>query len=147
MPTRFVTRAFCLRLVELTMNYSKNICHPAPAVIGKAISMFSENNQVTKTPECIPAISMTGTAPAFYRISVTPALLQAIEDGYHPSEETVALRFVPRVPIQENYLHGMLSLDNRRIILQSLEAFNALIAHVGPLVSHLIAISQISPPR
>jgi len=87
---------------------------------------------------------MTGTAPAFYRISVTPALLQAIEDGYHPSEETVALRFIPRVPIQENYLHGML---NRRIILQSLEAFNALIAHVGPLVSHLIAISQISSPR
>jgi len=114
------------------MNYLKNICHPTPAVIGKAISMFSQNNQVTKTSQCIPAISMTGTGPAFYRIPVTPALLQAIEDGYYPSEETVALCFVPRVPIQENYLHGMLSLDNRRIILQSLEAFKALIARVGP---------------
>ena len=114
------------------MNYFKDICNPTPTIIGKAISMFRENNQVTKTPECIPAISMMGSAPAFYRIPVTPALLQAIEGGYYPSEETVALRFVPRIPSQESYLDGMLSLDNRRIILQSLEAFKALIARVCP---------------
>ena len=125
MPTMFVTRTFCPQLVELMMNDLKDICYPTPTVIGKAISMFSENNPVTKTHECIPAISMMGTVPAFYLIPVTPRWIQ-----YYPSEETVALRFVPRVPIQENYPDGMLSFGNRRIILQSLEAFKALIAHV-----------------
>jgi len=127
------------------MNYLKELYgDPTPTVIGKAISMFSENNQVTKTPECIPAISMTGTAPAFYRIPVTPALLQAIEEGYYPTEETVALRFVPRIPVQESYHDGMLSLDNRRIIFQSLEAFRAIIACVRPLIFLVMPVSQIS---
>jgi len=131
------------------MNYLKDICDPSPTVIGKAISMFSVNNPATKTPECIPAISMMGTAPAFYRIPVTPALFQAIEGGYYPSEETVVLRFVPRVPSQESYLDGMLSLDNRRIILQSLEAFKALITRVCPLFSpsspDLIFLPHMNP--
>ena len=87
---------------------------------------------------------MTGTAPAFYRIPVTPALLEAIEDGYYPSEETVVLRFVPRVPIQENYHDGMLSLDNRRVILQSLEAFKE-ITCVRPLWPYFKFLPHINP--
>ena len=87
---------------------------------------------------------MTGTAPAFYRIPVTPPLLQALKGGYYPDAETVALRFVPRVPIQERYLDGMLSLENRRIIFQSLEAFKAVVTGVRPLFSILPKISHIS---
>jgi len=115
---------------------------PNPAVIAKAISIFYQNNPVKQAPESIPAMTMTGTAPAFYRIPVTPPLLQALKDGYYPDEETVVLRFVPRVPIQERYLDGMLSLENRRIIFQSLEAFKAVITGVRPLFSLLVAISQ-----
>jgi len=71
---------------------------------------------------------MTGTAPIFYRILVTGALLQALATAQYPDEETVVLRFIPPVPNPGRYrLDGMRPLENRRIILQYFEAFKAVI--------------------
>jgi hypothetical protein len=81
----------------------------------------------------IPAITMTGTTPIFYRIPVTVALLRALATAQYPpaqypDEETVVLRFIPPVPNQGRYrLDGMRPLENRWIILQCFEAFKALI--------------------
>jgi hypothetical protein len=72
---------------------------------------------------------MIETAPIFYRISVTTALLQALAtasyDSY-PQEETTVLKFIPPVPNQNRYrIDRMRPLDNRHIILQCFEAFKA----------------------
>ena len=52
---------------ESLMNSWKSVtCDPDPAVIAKAISIFYQNNPVKQAPESIPAMTMTGSAPAFY---------------------------------------------------------------------------------
>ena len=74
---------------------------------------------------------MIGTAPIFYRISVTTALLQALATASYPQEETIVLKFVPPVPNQNRYrIDGMRPLDNRHIILQCFEAFKAVIVRL-----------------
>jgi len=71
---------------------------------------------------------MIGTAPIFYRIPVTTALLRALSTASYPQEETTVLKFIPLVPNQHRYrIDGMRPLDNRRIILQCFEAFKAVI--------------------
>jgi len=74
---------------------------------------------------------MIGTAPIFYRIPVTTALLQALATASYPQEETTVLKFIPPVPNQNRYrIDGMRSLDNRHIILQCFEAFKAVIVRL-----------------
>jgi len=74
---------------------------------------------------------MIGTAPIFYRIFVTTALLQALATASYPQEETIVLKFVPPVPNQNRYrIDGMRPLDNRHIILQCFEAFKAVIVRL-----------------
>jgi hypothetical protein len=74
---------------------------------------------------------MIGTAPIFYRITVTTALLQALATASYPQEETIVLKFIPPVPNQNRYrIDGMRPLDNRHIILQCFEAFKAVIVRL-----------------
>ena len=69
---------------------------------------------------------MAGSAPIFYRIPVTVALLDALVTGTYPAEETVVLRYIPSVSNPEGYRNrGMRPLDNRRVVLQCLESFKA----------------------
>ena len=84
---------------------------------------------------------MIGTAPIFYRIPVTTALLQALATASYPQEETTVLRYIPPVLNQPRYrIDGMRTLDNRRIILQCFEAFKAAI--VG-LLSLCLNVSHV----
>lgn len=77
--------------------------------------------------QTIPAIAMIGSAPIFYRITVTLSLLNALVTASYPAEETVVLRFIPPVPNPDSYRSdGMRPLVNRRIILQCFEAFKGL---------------------
>ena len=79
----------------------------------------------------IPAIIMVGSAPIFYRIPVTTALLDALTSATYPAEETIVLRYVPPVPNHFTYSKvGMRPLVNRRIVLQCFEAFKALLVCV-----------------
>ncbi|KAF8808453.1 hypothetical protein BYT27DRAFT_7137408 [Phlegmacium glaucopus] len=106
---------------------------PEPQVIAEAIAAFYQNNLQRKQTglqplqsKYIPAITMIGTAPIFYRIPVTTALLQALATASYPQEETTVLKFIPPVPNQHRYrIDGMRPLDNRHIILQCFEAFKA----------------------
>ncbi|CAA7268341.1 unnamed protein product [Cyclocybe aegerita] len=108
---------------------------PEPQVIAKAIAAFYQNNLRRKQSglqplpsKYIPAITMIGTAPIFYRIPVTTMLLEALATATYPRGETTVLRFIPPVPTQERYRNdGMHPLVNRRTILQCFEAFKAVI--------------------
>ena len=92
---------------------------------------------------------MIGTAPIFYRIPVTMALLQAAATASYPYEETIVLRYIPPVPHQHRYRSdGMGPLDNRRIILQCFEAFKAVIVRLLSLclnvLSYLICHAELN---
>ncbi|PPQ93700.1 hypothetical protein CVT25_001741 [Psilocybe cyanescens] len=108
---------------------------PEPHVIAGAIAAFYQNNlrrrQSGLPPlpsKYIPAITMIGTAPIFYRILVTTTLLEALAAASYPREETTVLRFIPSVPNQERYLEeGMHPIVNRHAILQCFEGFKAVI--------------------
>jgi len=102
-----------------------------PQIIAGAIAAYYQNN-LRRTQAGLPAlpvilmpgITMHGTAPVFYRIPVSPQLLEALATSTYPKEETVVLRFIPPVANPETYFSdGIRPLDNRRIILQCFEAF------------------------
>ena len=77
------------------------------------------------------AIVMRRTAPIFYRVHVTTALVDALAAATYPQEETVVLRFIPPVPNQELYrTEGMHPLANRRCVFQCLEAFKAVVVRL-----------------
>jgi hypothetical protein len=67
---------------------------------------------------------MSGTAPTFYRIPVTEELVDAISCAQHPPNQIVVDKLVPPVPHLHSYmLDGIIPLENRRIVIQCLEAF------------------------
>jgi len=69
---------------------------------------------------------MVGSAPYFYRVRLTEALLTAVATASFPNEETVVLKFIPPVPDLNSYVSdGMRPLENRRIVFQCFEAFKA----------------------
>ena len=80
----------------------------------------------------MPAIIMVGSAPIFYRIIVTAALIDALVTSTYPVEPTIVLKCIPPVPNPARYdIEGMQSLENRGIVTRFLEAFKA------SIVSHL----------
>ncbi|PPR05272.1 hypothetical protein CVT26_011437 [Gymnopilus dilepis] len=87
------------RTVQLNhQSYSGSLVDPEPPLIAAAIAAFYQNNLHRRFAgkselgaECIPAIVMAGSAPIFYRIPVTVALLDALVTGTYPAEETVVL--------------------------------------------------------
>lgn len=111
---------------------------PEAQVIAKAIAAFDRDNNrrvesgLQRLPDKeICAIVMKRTAPIFYRVHVTTALVDALAAATYPQEETVVLRFIPPVPNQELYkTEGMHPLANRRSVFQCLEALKAVIGYV-----------------
>ncbi|KAH9027595.1 hypothetical protein EDB85DRAFT_2091818 [Lactarius pseudohatsudake] len=106
-----------------------NMIDPEPQVIADAIATFALNNQKrerqldlpTRDSIMFPCLTMVGTTPIFYKITVTAALSKAVQTGTYPETETRVLRYVPVLPRRNG--EGMRPLPNRLEILRCLEAF------------------------
>ncbi|KIM72819.1 hypothetical protein PILCRDRAFT_737507 [Piloderma croceum F 1598] len=107
---------------------SKN---PEPQLIAKAIAAFQSNNlrlqSLGRQPlaqKTIPGITMVGSTPTFYKITVTQNLIDAIQVGEYTGTATTVHKLLPPVAdITELARLGMRSLDNRTVILSCFEAF------------------------
>src|ERR1700761_2611445 len=102
-------------------------------LVASALGAFSADNS-KRTGLGLPpmpskryiGIVMIGTAPRFYKITVTQSLVDAVMASQIP-EETIIQRFVPPVPDAHNFLQdGMVPLDNRRVCFQCFEALKTL---------------------
>jgi hypothetical protein len=102
---------------------------PEPQVMAGAIAAFALNNRKRERdlhlPLCnsimFPCLTMVGTSPIFYKITVTAALSKAVQTGSFPEIETRVLRYIPALPRRNS--EGMRPLPNRLEILRCLEAF------------------------
>ncbi|KAJ7067818.1 hypothetical protein C8F01DRAFT_1364265 [Mycena amicta] len=102
-----------------------------PQLIAEAIAAHYVNNERRRllmlpplATEVFAGIIMTGSAPIFYKIPVSEALLEAVETTQYPAHATVVSRFVPPVRDLITYLeYGMVPLANRQLILQCFGAF------------------------
>ncbi|KAE9399338.1 hypothetical protein BT96DRAFT_858424 [Gymnopus androsaceus JB14] len=107
------------------------IDEPILQLIAEAIAAFVENNRVMQPPlaqQIIPAMTMVGPRPIFYKVPVTQDLVSALVTGQYPAQPTVVQRLVPPVPEEEAYMiHGMNPLVDRRIVFQCLEAMRTLL--------------------
>jgi hypothetical protein len=107
---------------------------PEPQLIAEAIAAFYENNRRRRAAggqlvnhQLFAGITLTGTAPIFYKITITSALLEAISTAQYPPQQTVVHRFTPPVPDPNRYSRdGMMPLENRRVVLQCFEAFKTI---------------------
>ncbi|KAJ6477670.1 hypothetical protein C8R45DRAFT_766620, partial [Mycena sanguinolenta] len=76
------------------------------------------------TDKVFPGIVMIGSAPTFYLIPVSEALVSAVRRGQYPSIPTVIKKLRPPVNDMREYIEkGMESLSNRRLMFQVLGAF------------------------
>ena len=84
--------------------------------------------------QVMPGIIMIGTAPIFYHITVTAALIDALVTSNYPVEPTIVLKCIPPVPNPAKYtIQGIRPLENRRVVFQCLEAFKmAIVSHLHP---------------
>ncbi|KIL62419.1 hypothetical protein M378DRAFT_165789 [Amanita muscaria Koide BX008] len=104
---------------------------PEPQLIAMAIAAFQSCNHRLSTAglptlndAVIPGITMVGTAPTFYKVYITTALVYAVETGEYPAQATTVHKLIP--PVQypcDLQRHGMRPLSNRAIILSCFEAF------------------------
>lgn len=102
---------------------------PEPQVVAEAIAAYALNNKVRVTSlnlpplptVTLPAITMVGTNPIFYKITVTAELSTAVQQGTYPPTETRVFRYIPVLPRRHSL--GMRPLENRVEILACLEAF------------------------
>ena len=96
---------------------------PEPQVIAEAIAAFALNNRKRerelhlpiRNSIMFPCLTMAGTSPVFYKITVTAALNKAVRTGSFPEIETRVLRYVPALPRGNS--EGMRPLPNRLEIL------------------------------
>jgi hypothetical protein len=108
---------------------------PEPQLIAEAIATFQRNNMrlsrmglPTSNHMTIPGITIIGTAPTFFKISITTALVEAVEMGSYPDEATIVHKLVPPVPRLELLEErGMGPLDSRAVILGCFESFKQFI--------------------
>jgi len=108
---------------------------PEPQVIAEAIAAFALNNKVRQDSLCLsplpsiifPAITMVGTNPNFYKITVTVELSAAVQQGTYPTAETQVLKYVPVLPRRRSL--GMRQLENRVELLACLDAFKKFLAN------------------
>ncbi|KAJ6465570.1 hypothetical protein DFH09DRAFT_957204, partial [Mycena vulgaris] len=102
-----------------------------PQLIAAAIAAHYVNNRRRRTiglptvaAKAFAGIVMIGTAPTFYQIPVSEALVDAVARGHYPAAATVVKKLKPPVDNLRHYFSdGMENLDNRKIILQCLGAF------------------------
>lgn len=117
-------------LVEEDKSYQSGD-DPEPQLIAKAIAAFYQNNFIRKQAsrqrlesQTFPCITMAGTAPQFYKITITQDLLLAVEGGEYPSQPTVVEKLELPVADLANYdSQGMMPLENRRVLLKCFESF------------------------
>ncbi len=100
---------------------------PEPQLIAKAIAAFAANNQTRQRTfnqapldsKVMAGITIKGTAPIFYKIPVTAALV-----AIYPQAATTVYAHVPNIPRpNRRWNEGMKPLDNRQVILSCYEAF------------------------
>jgi hypothetical protein len=102
---------------------------PESQIIAGAIATFALNNRKRERdlhlPLCntimFPCLTIVGTSPIFYKITVTAALSKAVQTGSFPEIETRVLRYIPALPRGNS--EGMRPLPNRLEILRCLKAF------------------------
>ncbi|KAJ7775618.1 hypothetical protein DFH07DRAFT_799221 [Mycena maculata] len=102
-----------------------------PQLIAAAIAAHYENNRhrrtlglPTVTAKVFAGIIMIGTAPTFYQIPVSEALVEAVDRGQYPPAATAVRKLIPPVHnLTDHFYDGMAPLANRRIIFQCLGAF------------------------
>ena len=106
-----------------------------PRLVADALAAFTADNK-RRTDAGLPPIpskryiglSMIRSAPRLYKITITQALLNAVVTFQLPAEETIIERFIPPVPNMDNFfVEGMMSLENRYICLQCFEALKGLL--------------------
>lgn len=108
---------------------------PEPQVIAEAIAAFALNNRKRernldlppRDTVIFPALTMVGTMPMFYKITVTRALSKAVRTGTYPEIGTRVLRYIPTLPRRNS--EGMRPLPNRLEILRCLEAFKKFVGN------------------
>ncbi|KAG0705464.1 hypothetical protein DFH29DRAFT_906593 [Suillus ampliporus] len=103
------------------------VTDPEPEVIAGAIAAYAANNKAREAINIpplntitLPAITMMGTSPIFYKIPVTAELSEAVSRGMYPTTETRVLRYFPQPPI---HAMGMSFPEDRAEILACLHAF------------------------
>ncbi|KAF6754865.1 hypothetical protein DFP72DRAFT_1169858 [Ephemerocybe angulata] len=112
-------------------SYDSGDEYPESQLIATALAAFHKINKMrlkagmpALESQTFPGITMVGSAPTFYKITITSELALAVAGGVYPENETIVRKFVPPVPEPLNYAaQGMVPLENRRIVLQCFEAF------------------------
>ncbi len=101
---------------------------PEAQLIADAIAAFQENNRERLEPlpkALITGILMDRTFPKFYKIEVTEELNRAVRHGLRPATTTIVYRHTPQVPGE--IIEGMVTLDNRKILVRCFEAFKQIV--------------------
>jgi len=110
-----------------------NPSDPEAQLIAEAIGAFQENNSIRVNElfldplemQVIPGITMVGTFPRFYKITVTSDFDLCVRFGQYPTTHTVVYRHTPRVPSRRS--DGMRPLDNRKLVLRCYEGFKKIV--------------------
>ncbi|THU76641.1 hypothetical protein K435DRAFT_141370 [Dendrothele bispora CBS 962.96] len=72
----------------------------------------------------IPGITMRGVVPIFYLLEVTRELMDALQSGTYPMQETCLRKCIPPVRSPDQYSQfGMRRLEDRKVVLKCFEAF------------------------
>jgi len=109
-----------------------DLSDPEPQLIAEAIAAFAANNRTRQRSlnqppldsKIMAGITMNGTAPIFYKIKVTAALVTSIGGGAYPQVATTVYAHIPNIPRPKcHWSEGMKPLDNRQVILSCYEAF------------------------
>lgn len=106
---------------------------PEPQLIAEAIAAYQRNNFVrdrvllipTLDEITFPGITLLGTLPTFYKISVPAQLNCCVIGGTYPPNAVVVYRHTPRLPRRVS--ERMKPLDNRTTILQYYQGFKAFV--------------------
>jgi hypothetical protein len=112
----------------LFLQENKTLCSrkdPEPQVIAEAIAAFQENNRLrfrmgssAINNMIIPCVSMVGTHPTFYLVTVTEELSKCVKEAIYPPETTTVFRHIPDI-----YIEGMRPIHDRRKIIKCYTAF------------------------
>jgi len=104
---------------------------PEAQVIAEAIAAFQHNNLSrdragldTVESMTIPAITMIGTRPIFYKIPVTQALSDAVARAQYPAFQTTVFKCIVN-PLSRHQSDGMEVPEFRQDILKHYNAFKA----------------------
>jgi len=107
---------------------------PEPQLFAAAVAAFQFHNRQLRlagqpiiNSKVIPGIIMIGTAPIFYKVNVTAALVECIETAQYRAQVTNVHKLVPPVQHCQPLEEGMRPLVNRAVMLSCFEAFRQLI--------------------